>query len=225
MNNLSCVLVACTKSAYHREITNQAIISSGVDCIVVETFQNAPPYERAKQTLYWTKEFNYNACLNFGIMHTDSEFIALCNNDIVFTQGWHKITETMVKEGAVSASPFSEYSQCRHGYVKGDTVHPGYWVGHELLGWCLVVHKDIFSVIGKLDESQKFWCSDNAYADQLMQNNLKHILVCSSVVNHIGGGSKTLNTMSRYQYKNLTIDEYNKYSKKEGCHLSEVHKF
>ncbi len=225
MSNISCILVACTKSSYHREITNQAIISSGVDCIVVETFQNSPPYERAKETLYWSKEFNYNACMNFGLMHTDTDYIALCNNDVIFTSGWTKITEVMKKERVLSASPFSQYSQHRHGYQVGNTVHPGYWVGHELLGWCIVVHKDIFQIIGKLDETQRFWCSDNSYADQLIENNIKHILVCSSVVNHIGGGSRTLNTLSRKDYNKLTIDEYNKYAKKPTGHLSEINKF
>jgi hypothetical protein len=223
--NLSCIIVACSKSGYHREITKQAIVSSGVDCIVVETFPNAPPHPKAKETLFWTKQFNYNACLNFGIEHTNTEYIALCNNDVIFKQGWQKITEIMKANNLLSASPFSEYSQHKHGYLRGNTINYGYWIGHELLGWCIVIHKDIFQIIGKLDESQRFWCSDNAYADQLIANNIQHALICSCVVNHIRGGSKTLNTLSRQQYKELTTDEYNKYSQKEGSHLSEITKY
>ena len=158
---ISCVIIACSKSAYHRQITNNAIMSSGVDCIVVETFSNRQ-YENAKLTLFWRKEFNYNACLNYGILHTDSEYIALCNNDLVFTKGWYHITETMKQNEVLSASPFSEYSSHRHGYKADGTVHFGYWIGHEILGWCIVVHRDIFSIISKLDETYLFWCSDNA---------------------------------------------------------------
>lgn len=211
MSDISCVLVACSKSDYHIRITKEAIRTSEVDCIIVETHPHAQPYKEAKVNLFWPKEFNYNACLNFGIIHTNTEYIALCNNDLVFQKNWQKITERMKANNILSASPFSHYSQHRHGYIANGTIHYGYWVGHELLGWCLVVHKDIFQTIGKLDESCKFWCSDDAYADQLKQFGIKHILDCGSVVDHIGGGSKTLNTMPcnlRYQY---TVSEYNKY--------------
>lgn len=211
MNDISCVIVACSKSSYHTEITKQAIISSGVDCIIIETFSKINLYKEAKKTLFWHKEFNYNACLNLGIMHTDTEYIALCNNDIVFTKDWTGITDTMIKENVVSASPYSMYNQCRNGYTNDGTVHFGYQAGHEMCGWCIVIHNSIFKLIGKLDESQKFWCSDDAYADQLKAYGLKHMLDCGHVVNHIGGGSRTLNTLNRAKYVDFTINEYNRY--------------
>lgn len=214
---ISCVIVACSKSNYHRQITNNAIASSKVDCIIVETFSNRP-YEKAKLTLFWGKEFNYNACLNYGILHTDTEYIALCNNDLLFSPGWDRITETMKREGVMSASPFSQYSPHRHGYKADGSVHYGYWIGHELLGWCIVVHRDIFSVIGKLDESLPFWCSDNLYGDQLQASGLKHILDCGSIVNHIGGGSKTLKELNRSdksKYWKYTTQCYNEYAERK----------
>lgn len=211
MSNISCVIVACSKSQYHIDITRQAILTSGVDCIIVETHPNAKPYKEAKLNLFWPKEFNYNACLNFGIIHTDTEYIALCNNDLVFTKDWTKITERMQQNKVLSASPFSLYSNHRHGYRNDGSIKYGYWIGHELLGWCIVVHKDIFSIIGKLDESRKFWCSDDVYADQLKSAKLKHMLDCGSVVNHIGGGSKTLKTVPKKVYDDYTINEYNRY--------------
>jgi hypothetical protein len=209
--NISCVIVACSKSQYHIDITKQAIRSSGVDCIIVETHPNAQPYKEAKVNLFWPKEFNYNACLNFGVLHSETEYIALCNNDLVFTDGWTKITERMKYNKVLSASPFSLYSQHRHGYKADKSIHYGYWIGHELLGWCIVVHRDIFQTIGKLDESRSFWCSDNVYSDQLRAAGLKHMLDCASVVNHIGGGSKTLNTIPKVLYYDLTTNEYNRY--------------
>lgn len=211
MNDISCVLVACSKSEYHKQITKQAIISSGVDCIIVETHVNSQPYKEAKINLFWPKEFNYNACLNFGILHTETEYIALCNNDIMFQKGWMSIIDTMKSNNILSASPFSNYSHHRHGYKKDGSIHYGYWVGHELLGWCIVIHRDLIGIIGKLDESRKFWCSDDVYSDQLRKAGIKHMLDCGSVVDHIGGGSKTLNTMPRPVYHDLTTNEYNRY--------------
>lgn len=211
MSDISCVLVACSKSQYHIDITKQAILSSGVYCIIVETHPRAQPYKEAKINLFWPKEFNYNACLNFGILHTTTEYIALCNNDIMFSKDWAKITERMKSNNVISASPFSHYSQHRHGYKADGTIHYGYWVGHELLGWCLVIHRDLIGIIGKLDESRKFWCSDDVYSDQLRQFGIKHMLDCGSIVDHIGGGSKTLNTIPKTIYQDFTINEYNRY--------------
>lgn len=212
--NISCIIVACSKSQYHKDITKQAIISSGVDCIIVET-HNIVPYYEAKMNLLWGKEFNYNACLNFGIIHTETEYIALCNNDLVFTKGWTKIIERMKENNILSASPFSQ-NKCGHvhGYRFDNSIHFGYQIGHEMLGWCIIVHRDLFSIIGKLDESQKFWCSDNNYADQLKSFGIKHMLDCGVMVNHIGVGSKTLNTLPRNIYIDLTTNEYNRYAQK-----------
>lgn len=218
MSKLSCVIISNQISPYHRQITEQAITSSGVECIVVETNPLAPPYKNAL-TVFWTKEFNYNACLNFGLMHTNSEYIALCNNDLHFKEGWQKITDVMSYFDLLSASPFSEYSQDKHPYKKCDKIFYGYRIGWEMLGWCIVINREILQTIKKLDESYKFWCSDNAYADQLISNNIKHALVCNCVVNHIGGGSKTLKEVVKHsaqKYNELTVNEYAKYAKAKG---------
>lgn len=213
--SISCVIVACSKSAYHRQITNNAIVSSGVDCIIVETFSHTT-YDKAKMTLFWNKPFNYNACLNYGILHTETEYIALCNNDLIFDKGWQSIEATMKKHNALSASPYSMYNTHRHGYRPDKSVHEGYWIGHELLGWCIVIHRDLIGIIGKLDERYNFWCSDNAYSDQIAAAGVKHILDCGSMVNHIGGGSKTLKTLPRSEYFNYTVNTYNEYAKDKG---------
>lgn len=214
MSNISAIIVSCQKSFYHRQITEQAIRSSECECIIVETYPGTKPYNC--ETLFWTKEFNYNACLNFGLEQTNTEYIALCNNDIVFQKDWQKITDVMNYFELLSASPFSEYSQHRHPYNKGNCIHYGYQIGHELLGWCIVIKRDILQQIKKLDETYSFWCSDNAYADQLIKNDIKHALVCNSIVNHIGGGSKTINQMPKPKYYEMTIKEYEKYAQRKG---------
>jgi len=218
MNNISCVIVSCQKTAYHRQITEQAIKSSGVECIVVETNPEAKPYKDCL-TLFWVHEFNYNKCLNFGLMHTNTEYVALCNNDLIFTPGWDKITEVMNYFDLLSASPYSIYNPHPQPYRPSNEIHYGYQIGHEMLGWCIVINREILQTIKKLDETHKFWCSDNIYADQLQANGIKHALVCNSIVNHIGGGSKTINALrnnSAQKYYDYTINEYNKYVEGKG---------
>lgn len=217
MSNISCVIVSAQKTAYHRQITEQAIISSGVECIIVETVSNAVPYKC--NTIYWTKEFNYNACLNYGLEHTNTEYIALCNNDLVFESGWERITDVMEYFELLSACPYSKYNPHPQPYRIANEIHYGYQIGHEMLGWCIVINREILQYIKKLDTSYKFWCSDNAYADQLIKADIKHALVCNSVVNHIGGGSKTINSLrnnSSQKYFDYTVNEYNKYAQRKA---------
>ena len=216
--SLSCVIVSCQKSDYHRKITEQAIKSAGVPCIVVETNPNSKPYDDCL-TLFWTLEFNYNKCLNFGLKHTSTKYVALCNNDLIFTPGWQKITDVMDYFGLMSASPYSQYNPHPQPYKVSNMIHYGYRIGHEMLGWCIVINKELLTIIGKLDETHKFWCSDNVYADQLEKADIKHALVCNSVVNHIGGGSKTINALrnnSAQKYFEYTLKEYEAYAKRKG---------
>jgi GT2 family glycosyltransferase len=215
MNNITCLIVSCSKSDYHRSITNSAISSSGVDCIVIETCIDSQPYKNVKETLIWSKDFNYNACLNFGLEYGDieTEYIALCNNDIEFQKGWVKIIDYMKNNDIISASPFSMYNPLRHGYKPCYNHFFGYQAGAEMCGWCIIIHKSVIEIIGRLDESYKFWCSDDAYADQLKKYGIQHALCCGFIVNHIGGGSKTLKTLSRNKYMEFTLEQYNKYNK------------
>lgn len=211
--SISCVIISNQISNYHRQITEQAIKTSECDCIIVETNPNAPKYKDGL-TLFWTREFNYNKCLNFGLMHTNTEYVALCNNDLVFEKGWQDITRVMEYFNLLSASPFSKYNPHQHPYKVSNEIHYGYRIGWEMLGWCIVVNREILQTIKKLPEDYKFWCSDNAYADVLQKNDIKHAVVCNSIVNHIGGGSKTINALhnkSAKKYLEYTTGEYNKY--------------
>jgi hypothetical protein len=43
----------------------------------------------------------------------------------------------------------------------------------------------MLSKIGLLDPNYEFWCADNEYANTLWVLNIKHVLVTSSVVDHL----------------------------------------
>lgn len=184
-------IVIVSNAKLSRYLTQQTIYSAfrtrgkeRITCIVVETCMDAAPYDKAV-TIYWPHEFNYNACLNFGFEHTEDEYVMLCNNDLEFMPGWSGIIEEMRKFRIQSASPFSMRNPHKHKYAMNSGTYHGYAIGHELLGWCICVHRSAMEKIGKLNTAVKFWYSDNIYADQLKHAQIKHYLCTDYVVNHL----------------------------------------
>ena len=137
------------------------------------------------QTIYPSSDFSYHKFMNIGIREGNAKYVCICNNDLTYEKGWaSNIIEIMESNPHVkSASPWCPQTQ---GDNKGHIgkIYQGHRVRGELAGWCIFQQRDIYETIGQLNEGVDFWFSDNIYADQLQINNIPHILVPSSVVNH-----------------------------------------
>jgi hypothetical protein len=178
------------------EMTEQCITSARKDCdlnvIIVETGQ---PYKyKADKLIEYNGEFNYNRALNLGLKYAKNKIQILANNDLIFREGWSKIGEIMKVNGYLSASALSN-DQRQLWFKRGNYAYEGYNIGYQLAGWCIFTDKELWNHIGKLDETHQFWFSDNVYAEQLKKANIKHALICSVVVDHLG--SQTLRKQSR----------------------------
>jgi GT2 family glycosyltransferase len=186
MTDIDIIFVSNAFNDFMRMITDSAIrtVRNSGDLnwnvYVVEQTKQKTPYKNAT-TLYYDFPFNYNACLNVGIQASKSPYVALCNNDLVFYKGWG---ENIIKalQGYKSASPSTKFFE---------GIRLGYKIEKEVLGWCIVVRREIFEEIGELDTPCTFWYSDNVYADQLKRAKIQHALVGNSVVRHMT--SVTLN--------------------------------
>jgi GT2 family glycosyltransferase len=139
--------------------------------------------------------FHYNRLMNIGIANGNCEYIALCNNDLLFHRGWFSKCVEAMGNKYLSASP--------NHIADSDGVEEGYdiGVGGQVKGWCILIKRSLMDVIGSIDESVVFWYSDNVYVDQLKKHDVKHILVKGALVEHLE--SKTLK-----QVDDLTRDEY-----------------
>ena len=134
--------------------------------------------------------FNYNKRMNISrqlpIMD-ECEYFALCNNDLVFEEGWaSSLIKKMVEHNAWSACPTDPTV---HNEVKFENgVNVGRLVTRDerqLAGWCIFQDRRIYKTIGKLDETAEFWHSDSYYSFQLADHDIKHILVEDAVVHHL----------------------------------------
>lgn len=113
-------------------------------------------------TVYTDEPFGYNKYLNIGIAYGKSEYVVLCNNDIIFNKNWASIiVEAMINNPEIlSACPANAYMDC------------------------IFQRRKIYDVIGKLDESVTFHYSDDIYAVQLLLNNITHYGIEGSSITH-----------------------------------------
>lgn len=159
--------------------------------------------KRATKTPYnviieqWTG--NYNNALNNGIEKSKAPYVALCNNDLIFTKGWDNAAMRAL-ELYDSISPIDPYL---HTITKNEE---GYKIAQQLCGWCIIVKRSTLDKIGRLDERAKFWRSDYLYGLQLKRKKLKHAVIADCKVIHLG--SQTLMQLSEQERYNLTIKEF-----------------
>lgn len=162
--------------------------------IIVLEQQQSVVYDKCI-TGHYDEEFNYNALMNKGLSITSNKYVALCNNDLIFSKYWaSNIIEQMDAHKLLSASPLCPNTQGRT--FKGNSlVEFGYNNSQHLSGWCIVLNRSILDIIGELRSNFPFWFADNEYAEQLKEFGVRHALVRNSVVTHIR--STTLNTIAK----------------------------
>ena len=130
--------------------------------------------------------YGYHKFLNFGRKKGNAEWVALCNNDIIFAEGWFtKILESSIRnKDALSFSPICNFTQVKSGINIGSGDLFGYQIRIYVSGWCIIQRRKIYDIIGDLDENFVHWCCDSDYSLTLFKHDLKHVLVTDSIVNH-----------------------------------------
>lgn len=208
---MDVILISDARDEKLRQITEVAIVSAGthVNIIVVES--NKEIYYDNVTTIHPAIPFNYNAYLNLGAKAGSSEYILFGNNDLIFIADWSEnITAEMEKYGAVSASPLSPISNAENTFVIGSGSVFGYDIMTKFCGWAFVWKRNFFNKAGGLDEDFAFWCADNSAVEQLRKHHEKHILVTSSLVQHMGGTTlKYLDSNLKYEYTVLGVEKFN----------------
>lgn len=204
---LDLIIVSDAKTPELQRMTqfgiDQALIAEKnctITPIVIEA--NRDVSYNSSITVYQQGEFNYNKYLNYGAEIGTSRYIAFCNNDLAYGYNWaSKLINMMWWHEIDSVSPYSYSSHKRHhtGILPNSGLHYGHTVKHQFEGWCFVWRRELWEQI-KLDERVKFWCSDDATAEQLKAAVKSHALVTHAFVEHLDNGGKTLRTVpNRYE--------------------------
>lgn len=166
--------------------------------------------------IYPDVEFGYHRYLNIGRKEGKSEYVCLCNNDLVFNKKWATNILKVIsnKSDVMSASPYSENPHKTKMKLKPMGVDYGYRVRRHLAGWCIFQKRKIYDIIGDLDERYVFWYCDNDYAETIKRKGIKHAFVKNSIVEHVE--SKTLNTMNSKTRLELTKKQIKIFKDKWG---------
>jgi GT2 family glycosyltransferase len=196
-SKIDIVIVSYAKDDYCKSLTSRCIetlfsseenSSEIFNVIVVESQEGVTwNYKNCNiQTLSAPLPYGYHKFLNFGRKSGSSEWVALCNNDLEFTKNWFStILDCHEKNpDVISFSPICPMTQVMYGIYPHSGIRFGHNIRKELSGWCIVHKREIYDIIGDLDERFFHWFCDNDYAMTLMQQGLKHALVTDSIVIH-----------------------------------------
>ncbi len=215
---LSTVILAKTSSSDLFQMTLNAIeslrdseIEIEHEIIIVESNSNYRhegfAFPQDIKVILPNEKFNFHKFLNYGIQRATGDFIALCNNDVIFYPNWFTEIDKVAQSNPqiLSFSPSDDLSSKETGF------EIGYKVMTHIKGWCLVVKKDVFKTIKELDERFDFYFADNDYALTLIQYNIQHALVVASKVEHLAKRSTKVNntnTINKDYLTNYTIPQY-----------------
>ena len=164
-------------------------------------------------TVYMTEKFGYHKFMNIGRRMGNAKYVALCNNDLRFQRNWasNMIKEMEADEELLSACPVEPVVNMLTKHFTNEKY--GYETRKFVNGWCIFQRRDIYDIIGDLDEQFEFWCCDDEYGMTLETFNIKHALIKTSIVNHDDNGGKSLQTVDpslRGQYTGGGIEIFKK---------------
>lgn len=137
--------------------------------------------------------FNFHHALNLGIQNATGDYVALCNNDLIFyPQCFEEILKVADEHPKIGS--FSPVDPDMPKLPKSITAHNQYVLGYEIQkhikGWCIVARAETFKKIGPLDERFNFYFADNDYAMMLRKHNIQHVSVTNSRVKHLEHGHR-----------------------------------
>jgi len=216
INRLSVVFLTLTKSEELYNMTLDCIKSLkksetniAFEIILIESnkdyLMSDYKYPDFVKVIVPDESFNFHKYLNIGIKQSTCDYIALCNNDLIFHENWF----SEILKIADSDNSILSFSPARDINVKYSSNYGlGYKVRTHIMGWCIVADKKLFNKIGFLDETFDFYYADNDYAMTLKSKNIKHAVVFNSKVEHLEKRSSPKNNNDRSFLAKYKIPQY-----------------
>jgi GT2 family glycosyltransferase len=203
MYSIDVIILSNGKNENLIDLTNQTIqtlISSensdeiAFNILVIESNVSLQPFQYPNSTtIYPTSVFGFHKYLNIGVNQTQNDFICFCNNDLIFHKGWASAILTAAKKDNEIYS-FGTFCPTFHNDKLNEIpneINYGYKNGVFFTGWCFMLKREIFDIIGPFDERFIFWYADDDFRLTLQKYNLKNALIKQAKVTHLG--SETLN--------------------------------
>lgn len=146
-------------------------------------------YDARVRIMIPEEKFGFHRFFNIGLDNTAGEFIAFCNNDIVFQPNWW----TAIKRIKEQHPKFMCFSPLDRSYpMMTEEEMPSikdYYIGWEnkrhFAAWCFVWERKVFDVIGPFDEVFDFYGADDDELQTMHYYAIPNVLVTTSEVKHL----------------------------------------
>jgi len=154
--------------------------------------------------------FNYNACLNAGAKVATGTHYFFANNDLLFKKGSLAELVRMIDKHRLGSA--SAICPVAHNYINVPRgCYISYKVRQAFAGWGFMLTKEAYNTIGGLKENCPFYCADNETVEQLKEHNIKHGLVKTTFIEHIGQQTqKHLDSKTYFEYTINSVEVFNK---------------
>ena len=151
--------------------------------------QNSYSYDKRVTVLIPDEVFNFHRFFNIGLSQSQGEFIAFCNNDIIFTKGWF----SAIMEVKRRHPEFMCFSPLDRSYpLMNEAILPSsqdYYIGWQnkkhFAAWCFVWERRVFDIIGPFDETFDFYSADDDELQTLHYYAIPNVVVTHSEVKHL----------------------------------------
>lgn len=160
-----------------------------LDVLLMESNRNAAyQYDHRVRVLMPEENFGFHRFFNIGLGHTNGEYVAFCNNDIVFQPDWWtaimRVKEQYPKY--ICFSPMdSSYPMMEEERATGKQYVIGWENKRHFAAWCFVWERKVFKTIGLFDETFDFYSADDDELQTLRYYAIPNVLVTNSEVKHL----------------------------------------
>lgn len=161
-----------------------------LNIVLIESNKNACyQYDKRVEILIPPDDFNFHRFLNIGIQHSNSDFVALCNNDIIFGNNWFSeiLKISTINKDFLCFSPIDrDYETMSYElFPENKSYYVGWDNKFHYAAWCMVWKRKVFDIIGSLDEEFNFYSADDDELMTMRKYAIKNILVTNSHVKHL----------------------------------------
>ena len=219
--NIDIIILSYSKNDELKALTQQTIDTLLLserpeklhfEILVIESEKKISPFQfKGSKTIYPKEPFGFHRYLNIGINQSNNEYICLCNNDLIFGDNW---ASELIKyfdyyPQLMSANPICPNFEPTKKIINSKNM---VWANKNnifegvLTGWCIFVRRSIFDKIGLLDERFEFWYADRDYGKTLLKHGVKHALIPSAIVEHLG--SKSHKAINENVYNHYTLTQH-----------------
>lgn len=183
------------KQAIESLLASETWAAGCLQILLIESNKENPyqyPYPNV-EVLIPNEKFGFHRFFNIGIEHTDGEYLAFCNNDIIFHKKWFSAIREVAdnRQRFLCFSPIDDSGNYPNMSPEALPRDKAYYRGWEhqkhFAPWCFVWKRKVFDITGPFDENFDLYGADGDELYTLSRNAIWSVVCTHSIVHHLAG--------------------------------------